>query len=242
MKAKIRIMKTRPQVTEEEIRSLMDFDDLLERKAHADQTRRGYRRIRNRFIGAVSLLTLPALVFFFSERMPANKTLPVRVDTTAAVTPGADTLEKESSSQGHRIPPVPEPTHENPPVPLEQRRAPAVADGKVQETPSGPVYEQAEPIEGYPALYAYFDANLVYPQAALKDTVEGVTEVVFVIDTRGKASGITIEKSLGPLFDREVERLLLHMPLWRPASYNGKAVQSKISLPITFSIKKKPNP
>jgi TonB family protein len=100
------------------------------------------------------------------------------------------------------------------------------------------VYRQAEPRDGYPVLYAYFEKNLVYPRAAVKDSVEGVVNVVFSIDAEGKPKNITIENSLGPLFDQEAVRLLNNMPLWKPASYNGKVVPSKISLPITFALNK----
>jgi hypothetical protein len=35
-----------------------------------------------------------------------------------------------------------------------------------------------------------------------------------------------------------VFRVIRNMPAWRPAYYNGKVVKSKVSLPLTFSLKK----
>ena len=97
---------------------------------------------------------------------------------------------------------------------------------------------QAEPADGYSALYAYFNSNLVYPSEALKDSIQGVETVSFVINTDGKPEKITIRQSLGEPFEKEARRLIENMPLWKPATLNGKAVPSQMSVPLTFQIQK----
>jgi TonB family protein len=99
-------------------------------------------------------------------------------------------------------------------------------------------YMQAEPLLGYPDLYEYFNANLVYPPEALKDSIQGVQTVSFVINAEGKPEQIEVVKSLGEPFEKEVKRLIENMPEWKPATLNGKPVSSKISLPLTFQIQK----
>jgi TonB family protein len=102
-------------------------------------------------------------------------------------------------------------------------------------------YFQAEPLMGYSDLYEYFNANLVYPVEALKDSIQGVQTVSFVINTKGKPEQIEVIKSLGQPFEKECLRLIENMPEWKPATLNGKPVNSKISIPLTFQIQKLKN-
>jgi TonB family protein len=100
------------------------------------------------------------------------------------------------------------------------------------------VYIQAEPVNGYPDLYAYFDRELTYPKEAMKDSVAGIVTVKFTVDKEGRARNVLIENSLGILFDQEVNRIVHEMPAWKPATYNGSPVTSKISIPLTFQLQK----
>ncbi|MFM8912760.1 MAG: energy transducer TonB, partial [Flammeovirgaceae bacterium] len=102
-----------------------------------------------------------------------------------------------------------------------------------------PQYIGAEPVEGFPALYAYFDRELKYPLQALSDSIQGVESVAFIIDKSGKPGKIEIQQSLGAAFDHEVIRLLQNMPPWKPATLNGEPVMSKQSVPFTFKITRK---
>ncbi|HEX6226089.1 MAG TPA: energy transducer TonB, partial [Chryseolinea sp.] len=99
-------------------------------------------------------------------------------------------------------------------------------------------YVQAEPAQGYSVLYNFFSTNLKYPPEGLKDSIQGVQTISFVINTMGKPEDITIVNSLGKSFDEESTRLVENMPDWKPAMLDGKPVASKISLPITFQIQK----
>jgi len=240
MKEKIKIMKTRPQVTEEEIKAFMDFDALLEQKDKMLLQRGRIRRVRNLFIGLACLVAIPATVLLLREsgQQTMRQTAEMNILQPSTQSPvGHDSVTSEQVLQEKETP-APEEIGKKPTVLKQDTSHPE--DNPVTKEPQqlpSPVYVQAEPVAGYPALYDYFDKDLVYPGAAVKDRVEGVVNVAFVIDTTGKAVSITVENSLGPLFDKEVIRLIEHMPPWRPASYNGRPVQSKISLPITFSVK-----
>jgi TonB family protein len=107
-----------------------------------------------------------------------------------------------------------------------------------KSTPKLDVYLQAEPLEGYTHLYAYFNENLLYPPQAVKDSVEGIETVSFTIDQQGMPTLITITQSLGPLFDQEAIRLIRQMPAWKPATLNGHPVASQLSVPLTFELKR----
>jgi TonB family protein len=99
-------------------------------------------------------------------------------------------------------------------------------------------YVPAEPIKGYPELYSYFSNNLLYPKEAMKDSVQGVLTVSFIINKNGKPEKIEVANSLGTLLDQEAIRLIREMPEWKPAVLNGKPIPSRISLPITFQLVK----
>ena len=99
-------------------------------------------------------------------------------------------------------------------------------------------FQQAYPIVGFDSLYAYLNNSIRYPESTNQsDTVSGTVNVLFTIDTAGKAKNIVIENSLGEAFDEETKRLLLSMPLWEPARMNGNAIETKMSLPLTFNYK-----
>ncbi len=101
---------------------------------------------------------------------------------------------------------------------------------------SNPTYIQAEPINGFPHLYDYFDKELIYPSEALKDSIQGVLIVSFTINKDGLPEDLKFSNSLGRPFEEEATRLISHMPPWKPAMLNNKPISSRLSLPLTFQI------
>ena len=72
----------------------------------------------------------------------------------------------------------------------------------------------------------------------MKDSIQGIMKISFVINEEGKPVSIRTEESLGKPFDGEAVKLIESMPPWKPALLNGKPVKSRISLPLTFEIRK----
>ena len=99
-------------------------------------------------------------------------------------------------------------------------------------------YVEAVPVEGLTYLYAYFQENLTYPDELRKDSIEGVVLVSFLIAKDSSVSNIQIVQSLGEQFDKEAIRVVSGMPKWIPATVNSTPVNSKLSIPLTFNIKK----
>ena len=85
-------------------------------------------------------------------------------------------------------------------------------------------------------LMNFIVQNLVYPEQALKDKVEGRVIVQFVIDIDGNVQSPTILRGLTPECDAEVLRVVGIMPRWIPAQQDGVAVESNFVLPIMFKI------
>ena len=229
-------MKNRPSATDEEIRSYMNFDSVL--RQHKAQKKTEQTWIRNTSL-LLGIAGIAILTFVYWPDAP--------VATTSNV-PMLESPLVSDSVQSHTEP-VPAKTDE-----LNKETEPIVNESvkpKTAEKPQKKVqpvtkesaapafqYLEAEPAEGYPNLYDYFAKELRYPVEAVKDSIQGIVSVSFLIDQEGKPVQIKILNSLGPAFDKEAQRLIENMPVWKPATLNCKPVAAKISLPFTFQIVK----
>ena len=241
MKQKIKIMKQHQQPSDEEIQSYMNFDRLLDSRKVALSSTRTMSVLK----WSIPALTITTLIvwFFLAKDNPRDTLLEERKNqsgasdhteqTTPAVTSdssinvrreGSTLVEDENKQADAKIS---KPSLET--TVIKEESVPVETESE---------YVQAEPAKGYPALYDFFSANLEYPSDGLKDSIQGVQTISFVINTTGKPEQIQVVNSLGEPFDKESRRLIENMPAWKPATLNGKPVPSKISLPITFHIQK----
>ncbi|MBL7856121.1 MAG: TonB family protein [Cyclobacteriaceae bacterium] len=231
-------MKTIPEITDEEIRSQMNFDALLQRSAEVVRLRKQKSRLFKSIagLGVVAIAVLIAImVWNHGEKVPV-----------------ANYVEKEKGTEQQKQDPIVQhPISENPSeVPADkgikksQARKESVAPlpearkSEENQTIGEQAYTQPEPLEGYPFLYDYLNRELIYPQQAMKDSIQGIVTVKFTITKEGGFENIKIENSLGEAFDAEAIRIIQEMPAWKPATLNGQPVSSKVSLPLTFHIKK----
>jgi TonB family protein len=237
MKQKIRIMKPKPELSDQEIRSYMDFDGLLvKQKQHTPIP------VGNGLKWGVLVVLLGSisLWWFTQEKGVVHPESPMINEKNIEDKPQADQSVVDSTE-----------THQQSKEKVVDGKAPNIeqspAGQQVQKkgTPETPVpspqesvYFQAEPVEGYAHLYQYFSAELVYPSLAIKDSVQGVLTVAFTVNTEGKPENIHVTQSLGEVFDQEAIRLIQNMPAWKPATLNNRPVPSKIALPLTFQIQK----
>jgi TonB family protein len=236
MKNKLKIMDHQPYTSDEEIESFMDFSAVLDK--HNQQLklikRSAYRRWG--MLGSVVVAGVVSSIWFMKYTEQPATPVPLQpagidkpqvkpeamvplqdnaaVDTTQAIPKAKSQSARKSISN--------------------DKSTAAPAQQPLPEALPEIGYVQAEPVKGYPDLYDYLSANLVYPAEALKDSIQGVMTVSFVINKAGHAEKIVVLNSLGPAFDAEVQRLIGGMPAWKPALLNGKPVSSKMSLPVTF--------
>ena len=96
------------------------------------------------------------------------------------------------------------------------------------------VEEKAEFPGGRSAWLAYLGDKLKYPKALKKEKVSGQVIAKVYVDPTGTVSNVEIIKSLHPLLDAEVVRVIRNSPKWKPAKQNGKTVQMTFNQPITF--------
>lgn len=232
MKQKITIMKNNPELSDDEIRSYMNFDQLVAARNIKLKTAR--RSLALKLAVPLILASAFSAWYFVNNRTTAARTV------STSVPPPPKTQEVptfDSVQNSSRIVQTPE----NPKA-VARKRAPknaviAKADSHKVVPPVTDEYIQAEPVEGYASLYHYLNTNLHYPNVSVKDSIEGVETVSFTISKEGKTGNIIIVQSLGTSFDTESKRLIENMPAWKPATLNGVPVESKMSIPLTFQIR-----
>ncbi len=218
----------KPEITDEEILRHMDFDGLLAK--HHVATKKSISQ-KLKWGIAISILSAVAILYFTIGTKKITDPILAKDDKNLAESIPNQTVAPQDSQQidvrtDKQI--IAEPANKKvaKTEPIEPKK----------ETIKEDVYLEAEPILGYPHLYNYFNTNLRYPQEAVKDSLQGVATITFIITPQGKTDQVKIAQSLGKAFDGEAFRLVESMPTWKPATLNGKPVPSKISLPLTFKI------
>ena len=248
MKNKIEIMKTKPDISDEEIRSYMDFEGLLRQGTAIQARRRTWNKI---FWGLAGIASIAFVSFLLWNDSP-KETNTVASDNVQGSQVPFDSATRSESTTSHET--------DSKAIQAESDEEHAAAAGHIKrkepataKTESAKEHEptlnnapatsnettsftEATPIDGYPHLYEFLNTQLKYPEAALADSIQGVMTVSFVVSENGTIESITFVNSLGPLFEIEANRLMKEMPDWKPASINGKPVSSRLSLPLTFRI------
>lgn len=259
MRNKVKIV-SRQDVTDEELERFKNFDSLLTTHYRVLNAK---KPVTWRII-VLAVIVLASLVFYWlytnnqeskvEEQifLTDSVALPDKNESnndTAVVTVEKSENAKTENLQTQKTKPLQLPVQDaqKPEQPVDSVAADnaeiskAVVEQTIPEpvtTPKAePVYVKAEPVNGYDALYAYFSKELIYPAAAVKDSIEGVLTVKFLINKEGRPEKIQTSGTLGVLFDKEAERLIQNMPLWKPATVNGKPITSKLSIPLTFQLR-----
>ena len=238
MKQKIKIMKHKQQLSDEEIQSYMNFDRVLDSRKVALSSTRPISVLK----WSIPIFTVAMLTGWYllvNTNAPAKKQV-----ATSHQIQQAPANTSDSSKDERRPPSTPseDGIKRAPDAKIAKRNSevPVIKEGS-KPLPNESEYVQAEPAKGYSDLYNFLNANLQYPSEALSDSIQGVQTISFVINTEGKPEQVQVVNSLGAPFDRESRRLIENMPAWKPATLNGKPVESKISIPITFQIQKVKN-
>jgi TonB family protein len=106
------------------------------------------------------------------------------------------------------------------------------------------VYNKAEVDPSYSGgtdeMREFLKKNLKYPEVAKEQGFEGTVFVDFVVDDKGRVREVMATDVVGEDVDlslkEESVRVVASMPLWKPGTQHGKAVDTSFSIPITFEI------
>ncbi|AHJ99609.1 hypothetical protein Hsw_4014 [Hymenobacter swuensis DY53] len=97
----------------------------------------------------------------------------------------------------------------------------------------GMVVEQMPEFKGgQKGVLSFLQQNMRYPEGA---TSTGRVLVTFTVAADGRVKDASIVKGLEPLLDQEVLRVIRKMPAWNPGNQQGKAVDVRYTLPVTFA-------
>jgi hypothetical protein len=72
------------------------------------------------------------------------------------------------------------------------------------------------------------------PDVSLNSVNGGQVRVMYIVDTLGRCTDITLRKSVEFVLDEEAKRIIYNSPLWNSAYQKGKKVKAYRIQPITF--------
>lgn len=117
--------------------------------------------------------------------------------------------------------------------------APAAPEPETKEEETK-VFDMVEQMPSFPggeaALMEWLNKHIHYPAIAQENGVEGRVIVQFVVGRDGSISDVTVARSVDPSLDTEAKRVVRSMPKWIPGKQNGKSVNCKFTLPVTFRL------
>lgn len=105
---------------------------------------------------------------------------------------------------------------------------------------------------GQNAMMTYIGKNMRYPQVARELNLQGKVYLSFIVDDQGNVFDVNVLRAaINDLPDadpakpspakqamiNEAVRVVRSMPKWMPGKQNGRAVNCKFTLPISFVIK-----
>jgi TonB family protein len=92
-------------------------------------------------------------------------------------------------------------------------------------------------------LLRYLQSSIRYPPRVLFYDIQGRVFCQFLIDTTGQVVNIRILRSVDKDLDKETIRAVAGLPSssWAPAECGGQKIQIWYQIPVTFSLRMRPN-
>lgn len=92
------------------------------------------------------------------------------------------------------------------------------------------------PVGGFKAWSRHLSENLTYPTSARMKGIQGTVLVSFIVNTDGTIEGIELVQGIGGGCDEEAIRIIKSSPSWTPGMIKGKAVRTRMKIPIGFRL------
>lgn len=103
-----------------------------------------------------------------------------------------------------------------------------------------PVFEIVENMPEFPggteAMLKFLNDNIVYPEVAKKNKIQGRVIVQFVVSKEGKVTNPKIARSVEANLDAEALRVIGLLPTWKPGQQRGQNVAVKFTVPVVFRL------
>jgi TonB family protein len=102
------------------------------------------------------------------------------------------------------------------------------------------IFTQADtpptPQDGIDSFFQFVMKNLRYPEEARMKGIEGKVFVEFVVTESGSVDQVKVIRGLHPACDAEAMKVISESPDWIPGYKDGKPVNVKMVLPLTFAL------
>ena len=122
----------------------------------------------------------------------------------------------------------------------EQKQYEATVTYETKEDSPQDVFDVVEKMPEFPGgvqeLLGFLSKTIKYPAEAEKAGTQGRVIATFVVRKDGSISDARVVKSVDPLLDAEALRVINAMPAWIPGTQNGKPVNVKYTVPISFRL------
>jgi len=79
--------------------------------------------------------------------------------------------------------------------------------------------------------------NLVYPEIAIDNKIQGRVVCSFVVDTKGQVVDVKILRGVDPSLDKEALRVIAMSPKWTPGKHYDKPARVRYTFPVIFQLK-----
>jgi len=86
-------------------------------------------------------------------------------------------------------------------------------------------------------FHKWVQEQLVYPTEASEINIQGRVLVQFTVGPKGMIDDIKVVRSVDPLLDNEVVRVLKQSPLWSEPRQSGRAVKQQFFMPVFFQLR-----
>lgn len=97
-------------------------------------------------------------------------------------------------------------------------------------------YKAAKPSKGTRSYNRYLKRNLIYPETAKENNIEGNVVLEVEISVDGKITNSRVVESLGYGCDQEAIRLINVGPDWAPGEKFGNAIIDKVRVTVLFKL------
>jgi len=93
-------------------------------------------------------------------------------------------------------------------------------------------------VGGEDAMKLYLKGNMIYPDSAYDEKIEGTVLVRCIIEKDGSVfRPVLLDPYRTPRsLHKEALRLVARMPKWNPATQDGVAVRSGVTIPVEFKL------
>lgn len=177
-----------------------------------------------------------ALLTFFNESLKAEIRRPApAADATTEAPPANENLQDSKPAAKTK-------KQDTPQKPAAAQTSAAKAAPKTKTDSAGrTVYQFVDEMPKFPggdvALRKHLSENVKFPEAAVRDSIQGRVVVRFTVSDKGKVEDAEILTSLHPDCDAEALKAVRSMPDWIPGKEKGKPVHVAFTVPIVFWMK-----